>query len=78
MKHKHLNIIEVSFSQHPYFGDVYDLKIFMDIDENSQIDNIRKRNGEDKLQRFKSEWILKENAYFNYYVIKENSIIINW
>jgi uridine kinase/thiamine transporter ThiT len=78
IKHKRLNIVEGSYSQHPYFGDVYDLKIFMDIDDNSQIDNIRKRNGEEKLQRFISEWIPKENAYFNYFVIKENSIIINW
>ncbi|SHO45387.1 ECF transporter S component [Anaerocolumna xylanovorans] len=78
MKHKHLNIIEGSYSQHPYFGNIYDLKIFMDIDDNSQIDNIRKRNGEEKLKRFISEWIPKENAYFNKFAIKEESVIIKW
>ncbi|WP_084496201.1 ECF transporter S component [Lacrimispora indolis] len=78
MKHKRLNIVEGTYSQHPYLGDVYDLKIFMDIDDNSQIDNIRKRNGKEKLKRFISEWIPKENAYFSNYVIKENSVVINW
>lgn len=78
MKHKCLNIIEGSYSQHPYFGDVYDLKIFMNIDYKSQIDNIRKRNGEEKLKKFISEWIPKENAYFNKFIIKEDNVINVW
>jgi HD-GYP domain-containing protein (c-di-GMP phosphodiesterase class II)/uridine kinase len=76
--HKRLNIIEGSYSQHPYFGDVYDLRIFMNIDDNSQLDNIRKRNGEEMLHRFIHEWIPKENAYFDKYGIKEDSFMINW
>ncbi|MFT4142979.1 MAG: hypothetical protein QM644_00880 [Mobilitalea sp.] len=75
IKHKRLNIVEGSYSQHPYFGEVYDLKIFMDIDDETQIDNIRKRNGEERLKQFISVWIPKENAYFNKFAIKEKNII---
>lgn len=75
---KRLNIIEGSYSMHPYFGDIYDVKVFMDIDEVSQIENIRKRNGEKQLIRFQKEWIPKENAYFNKYINREECVIIDW
>lgn len=73
---KRLNIIEGSYSQHPYFGEVFDLKVFTEITEEEQIERIRQRNGEVMLQRFVSEWIPKENAYFEKFKIKENSLII--
>ncbi len=75
IKHKRLNIIEGSYSQHPYFGDAYDLKIFMDIEDETQIDNIRKRNGEERLKQFINVWIPKENAYFTKFGIREDSEI---
>ena len=34
---KCLNIIEGSYSQHPYFGDVYDLRFFCEICEEEQL-----------------------------------------
>lgn len=75
---KQLNIIEGSYSMHPYFKNPYDLRIFMEIEEASQIENIRKRNGEEKLVRFKQEWIPKENAYFEKFEIGKSCIHINW
>lgn len=75
---KRLNIIEGSYSMHPYFKDSYDLRIFMNIEETQQIENIRKRNGEEKLVRFKEEWIPKENAYFEKYEIGRACMHINW
>lgn len=75
IKHKRLNIVEGSYSQHPYFGDVYDLKIFMDIDNEKQIENIRKRNGEERLKQFISVWIPKENAYFNKFNLKDAKVL---
>lgn len=78
IKHKRLNIIEGSYSMHPYFGDVYDVGIFMDIDDQQQINNIRKRNGEEKLMQFKKEWIPKENAYFEKFDISSGCIVIEW
>jgi len=79
MSPKRINIIEGSYSQHPYFGDIYGLKVFTEIDEESQLENIRKRNGEEKLQVFKELWIPKEEAYFKAFGVKEKSdIIVEW
>lgn len=76
---KRINIIEGSYSQHPYFGDIYDLKVFTDIDNESQLENIRKRNGKEKLQVFKDRWIPKEEAYFKKFGIREQSeIVVEW
>jgi len=79
MDPKQITIIEGSYSQHPYFGNPYDLRIFMEIDEESQLENIRKRNGEGKLKDFKERWIPKEEAYFKRFSIKEKSdVVIHW
>ena len=76
---KRVSIIEGSYCRNPYFGDNYDLKVFTDIDERDQIDNIRNRNGEEKLQVFLERWIPKEEAYFKKYQIRETSdIIVEW
>jgi len=78
-KNRRITIIEGSYCGNPYFGDIYDLKIFTDIDEASQIENIRNRNGEEKLSVFKERWIPKEEAYFDKFLTKENSdIVIKW
>ena len=75
--HPHrLNIIEGSYSQHPFFGDAYQLRIFLDLEDNIQVNNIRNRNGEEKLLEFQKLWIPKENAYFDTYHIKQKSIVI--
>jgi len=79
MKPKRINIIEGSYSQHPYFGDVYDLKVFMEIDSNSQLSNIRKRNGEQGLSMFVERWIPKELDYFEKFDIKGKSdLVVDW
>ena len=76
---KRVNIIEGSYSQHTYFGDIYDMKVFMEIEEEKQLENIRKRNGEEQLKVFKERWIPKEEAYFEAFQVKENSdIIVQW
>lgn len=61
---KKLNIIEGVYSLHPTFDNIYDFKIFLSIDEETQLNRILKRNGEFMLQRFKNEWISLENNYF--------------
>lgn len=75
-QHKRLNIIEGSYSQHPYFGDVYQLRIFCEIEESEQLARIQTRNGETMLKRFVEEWIPKENAYFHKFGIAQNSFLI--
>lgn len=73
---KRLNIIEGSYSQHPYFGDIYDLKVFTKMTYEKQIARIKLRNGEKMLDKFISEWIPKENAYFEKFDIEKNSMVI--
>ena len=52
------------------------MKIFMTISNDNQIERIRIRNGDTMLERFRTEWIPKENVYFENYRIRENSILI--
>ena len=71
-----LVIIEGSYSHHPYFGDAYDLRVFLEVTPPEQRNRILKRNGEFMLERFVNEWIPKENAYFEKFGIK-NAAAIN-
>ncbi len=75
---KKINIIEGVYSMHPLLFDYYDMKIFLDIDDGTQIQRILSRNGEIMLNRFINEWIPLENKYFNEFNIKNKSdILIN-
>jgi len=70
---KPIIIIEGAYSQHPYFNDYCNLRIFCEITKEEQRKRILLRNGAEMLKRFESEWIPKENAYFAKYKIKEQS-----
>lgn len=62
---------------HPKFCDLYDLKIFMQIDPNEQIRRILQRSGPDLLQRFIREWIPMENRYFtDLQILKQCDVVI--
>lgn len=74
--HKKLNIVEGVYSMHPHFGNCYDLKIFMDVQEDKKHQRILHRSSEFMLERFKNEWIPLENRYFEVFNIKENSHIV--
>ena len=76
LPHKRLNIIEGSYRQHPYFNNPYSLKIFMDIEDNKQLERLSLRENDDKLAKFIELWIPKENAYFKKYHIQEKSDIV--
>lgn len=76
VSYKKLNIIEGAYSQHPYFGDCYDLRFFYGIDEAEQRNRILKRNGAVMLERFVNEWIPMENRYLKAFGIQEKSVLI--
>ena len=61
---KKLNIVEGTYSHHPYFGDPYDLKILLTVDEETQRQRILKRPAF-LHKRFFEEWIPMENRYFD-------------
>lgn len=75
--YKRFNIIEGSYSMHPYFDNPYDLRIFIDISDKEQLENVRRRNGEEQATQFKEKWIPKENAYFDKFDIRKGCIIIS-
>lgn len=74
VKQAEVNIIEGSYSLHPYFEDKADIKIFLSVDEEEQIKRISERNMKQQVQRFINEWIPKENSYFEKYDIPKKCI----
>lgn len=65
-------LIEGAYSHHPYFKDVYDLRLFLEISEEEQRKRILSRNGEAGWSMFREKWIPMENAYFSAFHIREN------
>ncbi len=63
-------IIEGVYSLHPLFQNVYDYKIFCDIDKIEQKNRIILRNGVDGYINFENKWIPLEENYFNKFNIK--------
>lgn len=76
VKHKKINIVEGSYSMHPKFSDIYNLKIFLHVDKEEQSKRILSRNGEEMHKRFINEWIPMEEKYFKEFNIKENCDLI--
>lgn len=75
---KQLIIVEGSYSCHDYFGEPYDLKVFLTVDEKIQRERILNRNGEKMLQMFENMWIPMEEKYFNGQKTREKcDLIIN-
>ena len=69
---KRINIIEGSYSQHPWFEDPYDLKIFLQISPAVRLGRIMQRPA--FLQkRFLEEWIPMEQQYFEAFSICERA-----
>ncbi len=68
----HTVVVEGSYSCHPRLRKYYDLTIFLDVDHETQIQRLRERVGEERLQMFLEKWIPLEEAYFEAYHIKEN------
>lgn len=60
---KGLVIVEGSYSHHPLLGEYYDLKLFLHVQPERQLERIKKRNP-DKIEAFKNKWIPFEGMYF--------------
>ncbi|MCX7657865.1 MAG: hypothetical protein N2Z57_04220 [Oscillospiraceae bacterium] len=68
---KKLNIIEGVYSLHPFFGDVFDIKVFLKLSPEEQSRRILERNGMEMHEKFMNVWIPLENEYFNVFNIEE-------
>lgn len=75
--HCRLNIIEGAYSCHPYFGDIYQVRFFVELSAEEQKARILARNGEEKYKQFVNEWIPMENRYFEACGISEKCIRIS-
>ena len=69
-------IVEGSYSHHPYFKDIYHIKIFLKISPSEQKKRILSRDGDAIWPMFETKWIPMENLYFDTFKIKENSHFI--
>lgn len=69
-------IVEGSYSHHPYFKDIYHIKIFLEISPSEQKKRILSRDGDAIWPMFETKWIPMENLYFDTFKIKENSHFI--
>lgn len=71
-----LNVVEGSYSLHPFFGDAYDLRFYTEISGEMQKERILRRNGEKMWKRFQNEWIPMENSYEKTFFIKKEAIVL--
>lgn len=71
---KVLNVVEGTYCLHPYFGDVYDLRLFLSIDPEMQKQRIYQRP-QHVQERFFTDWIPMEKLYFDFYQIPEQADI---
>lgn len=73
---RRLNIVEGAYSCHPYFGDVYQVRFFVEASPEIQRERLLARNGRERYQRFVKEWIPMENRYFEAFAIRRQCICI--
>lgn len=70
-----LNIVEGTYSHHPYFGDPYDLRIFLTVVPEIQLRRIQERPAF-LHKRFFEEWIPMEQRYFDGFDIRQNCDVL--
>ena len=68
---KPITIVEGSYACHPELRGNYDLRNFLDIDPQSQMERIIRRNGPEAAERFRTVWIPLEETYFRECAVRE-------
>ena len=69
-----INIIEGSYSRHPYFESYAEITFFLTVASHVQEMRLRARNSAEQVARFITEWIPKENQYFEKFDIRNKCI----
>lgn len=72
-----LLILEGVYSQHPLWQDQIDLRLFLTASRQTRLDRILVRNGEWMLRRFETEWIPREDLYFDTFGVEQQSVVID-
>jgi len=76
MSAKKLTVIEGSYSHHPALVGYYDLKVFLSVPEDVQLERILKRNGAVMFEKFKDVWIPMEKRYAEVFGIRGGSDLV--
>lgn len=74
---KRINIIEGSYSHHPYFEDPYDLTVFLKISPEIRLQRISMRPAF-LYKRFLEVWIPMEQQYFECFSVEEKADLVAW
>lgn len=70
-------VIEGVYSMHHELLPYYDYTVFLEIDEENQLERILQRSNPLVLERFKEEWIPLENMYFHAQDIRKKADILH-
>lgn len=69
-------IVEGSFSQHSYFGEYMDIKVFMTVDKAEQRMRVVERDGEELAPSYFGIWIPMEEEYFSFFRLNEKADVL--
>lgn len=69
-------VVEGSFSQHPVFGDYFDIAVFMDVSPEEQLRRIIERDGQGFVDAFARLWIPMEEEYIKFFSLKDKAHIV--
>ncbi|MBE7016600.1 MAG: GNAT family N-acetyltransferase [Ruminococcaceae bacterium] len=69
-------IVEGSYSQHSYFGEYMDIKVFMTVDKTEQRMRVVERDGEALAPSYFGIWIPMEEEYFNFFRLNEKADVL--
>lgn len=62
-----LIVIEGVYSLYPEFSSIYDYSIFMDVNQDVQLNRLLKREGKEKTKIFVAKWLPREERYYQTY-----------
>ncbi len=71
-----LNIVEGTYSLHPQLRFLYNLKVFLTVNNDEQITRLKKRSTETQFHDFIDKWIPMENLYFDQLKIPQHSDLV--
>jgi len=71
IKKSPLTIIEGVYSTTPFIEDIYDIKVFFDIDKKDQLERLKKRSSNEIFEKFVNLWLVLEEKYYSSLKIKE-------
>ena len=74
---KWISVIEGSYSHHPFFGDPYDIKVFLKVSPEVRCMRIGQRPAFLR-KRFEEEWIPMEQRYFETFDIEAKADIVGF